>query len=284
MHAAHTRLTSPRLLALLMLLPLAAGCVDTRTVFKERELTAGVPAEAAGFLGFSDTTREMTVCGNCHIDKQTEWKQTAHAHAWATLQQSGGAQPVCEACHSVNGRGNPLPDSAHVGYLAVADPRYVNVQCESCHGPGLTHVSDPKPDNVPLASVAVGVDLERGCGECHNGTHHPFVEEWSKSPHSQVLSAPAGRPECQGCHIAQGALDQFNVETNYIDKDSAALPITCAVCHDPHRNNHPGQLRLADNVPDPSKNLCMRCHNRRGGPDPADAGRGPHACQGRLRS
>ncbi len=288
--------TVPRALVLLALLVGAASCVETRTVFQSPNLTAGVPPAAKGVLGYvsnADTATHQTVCGNCHIDPQARWKQSKHAHAWLTLQQNNGLQPVCEACHSVNGRGNPLADTTAVGFLATGAARYHDVQCENCHGPGLTHVQNPTFASAPLASVNAGLNLGRGCGDCHNGTHHGFVNEWAQSPHAQVLAPPAGRPECQGCHIAQGALKQFNVQGRYLERDSARpLPITCAVCHDPHGppvdttqagsalTTH--QLRYSISSTDPSQNLCMRCHNRRGTPDPASALSGPHAPQTAL--
>ena len=217
--------------------------------------------------------------------------QSGHAHAWLTLEQNNGLQPVCEACHTVNGRGNPLADTTAVGFQATGSPRYHDVQCENCHGPGLTHVQNPTFQTVPLASINAGLNLGRGCGDCHNGTHHPFVEEWARSPHAQVLGPPKNNPNCQGCHIAQGALKQFNVQGRYMEQDSAPLPITCAVCHDPHGPPASAagttapivhQLRYSISSPDPSQNLCMRCHNRRGGPDPTSSLAGPHAPQTAL--
>ncbi len=269
----------------------AAGCVESaKTIYQQPNLTAGVPAAALGFLGYQDTAKHMTVCGNCHIDLQARWAQSGHAHAWLTLVQNNGLQPVCEACHTVNGRGNPLADTTG-GWLTTHDPRYHDVQCENCHGPGLNHVQNPTFASAPIASINAGLNLGRGCGDCHNGIHHPFVEEWSQSPHAQVLAPPAGNVNCQGCHIAQGALKQFNVQGRYLEQDSTRpLPITCAVCHDPHgppvdssgQATTVHQLRYSISSPDPTQNLCMRCHNRRGGPDPTAALSGPHAPQTAL--
>ena len=62
--------------ALLLALTLsAAGCVESRTVFQQPNLTAGVPAAARGFLGYmsaSDTATHQTVCGNCHVERQAQ--------------------------------------------------------------------------------------------------------------------------------------------------------------------------------------------------------------------
>ncbi len=262
----------------------AGGCVEsTKTVFKSPDLTAGVPTAALGFIGYTDTASHTTVCGNCHVDKQARWAQSGHAHAWLTLVQSGSAQAACEACHTVNGRGNPLADTLTAGFLSTRDARYHDVQCENCHGPGLKHVQSPTFASAPLATVNAGVGLGRGCGDCHNGVHHPFVDEWAQSPHAQVLAPPAGNVACQGCHIAQGALKQFNIQGRYLEQDSTRpLPITCAVCHDPHGSTNTHQLRYSISSSDPSQNLCMRCHNRRGGPDPTASLSGPHAPQTAL--
>jgi predicted CXXCH cytochrome family protein len=63
---------------------------------------------------------------------------------------------------------------------------------------------------------------------------------------------------------------------------TALMPITCAVCHDPHRAEHEGQLRYSINVPDEEQNLCMRCHHKRGGPDFTAQNRGPHSPEGPM--
>jgi predicted CXXCH cytochrome family protein len=67
--------------------------------------------------------------------------------------------------------------------------------------------------------------------------------------------------------------------TNYVEKDSTEfLPNTCSVCHNPHGSENTAQLRFPINTPDPDQNLCMKCHLRRGEPEPARST--PHAPQG----
>ncbi len=245
-----------------------------------------LPDGAASFVGYSDAATHRVVCGNCHIGQQAEWEGTAHADAWATLQESGHAVAACEGCHTVNQRGNITTEPG--GYETTGDTRYHDVQCESCHGPGLNHVMNPDIDaNQPLAPLAVGTDLTQGCGECHSGTHHPFVEEWAQSGHGRVQTAPAGRAECAGCHTAENALLAWGVRDEYLEKESALanpsdhLPITCGVCHDPHAADTEGQLRFPVDVPSEEENLCMKCHHKRGVPDPTTF-RGPHSPEGPL--
>ncbi len=155
----------------------SAGCTDTEQVFVAFPLFDDPPAGAVDFLVYSDPEANLPVCGNCHVGQNSEWQQTAHANAWADLQDSGHAETFCEGCHTVSENGNAVEDPA-VGWVGTLDPRYQDVQCESCHGPGLAHVTNPDADQ-PLASILAGTDLTSGCGECHQGSHHGFVDEWA---------------------------------------------------------------------------------------------------------
>ncbi|HUG39280.1 MAG TPA: multiheme c-type cytochrome [Longimicrobiales bacterium] len=223
------------------------------------------------------------MCGNCHIGMHAEWRETAHAGAWEDLQASGSAVESCEGCHAVGEKGNPIEDQ-NVAWAATADPRYHDVQCESCHGPGLDHVTNPDATQ-PLAPLDVGADLTFGCGECHRGAaeaHNPFVEEWTLSAHGKRGTNMQSQESCIGCHEGRGALAAWGVKAEYIEKDQAEpLPITCGVCHDPHDATNPGQLRFAVEVANVELNLCMRCHRQRAVPDPGSS-RGPHSPQGPL--
>ncbi len=260
-----------------------AGCLGEKVVYRDRELFQTPPSGAANFLGYSDVSAKLTVCGNCHVEKQHEWEGTVHATAWEDLQASGHATSTCEACHTVNEQGNPTEGNA--GFLAVADERYKDVQCESCHGPGLNHVQNPTTTTVPLAPLAVGIDLTKGCGECHQGEHHPFVEEWAQSAHGAVPNQghTGDNPSCQGCHTGEGALAAWGINANFLEKDELGtgnhLPIACGVCHDPHEKNFEGQLRFDVGATSEEENLCMKCHHKRGVPDPTTF-RGPHSPEG----
>lgn len=262
----------------------ATSCTDEKVVFQDRELFEEPLPAALGALGYSNQDAKLTTCGNCHVGPQSQWQETAHAGAWESLQASGSAQEFCSACHTVSELGNTMTDP--MGYTATAEDRYQDVQCESCHGPGLPHVQNPNDATVPLAPLSVGVALTAGCGECHQGSHNPFVEEWSESGHGEVINYPAGRAGCEDCHTGEAALEAWGVSDDYLEKAQVAgldenLPITCAVCHDPHGSANPAQLRFPIDVPSEDQNLCMKCHHKRGTPDPASF-RGPHSPEGPL--
>jgi len=168
------------------------------------------------------------------------------------------------------------------------------VQCESCHGPGLTHASSPTAANRPLASIQADTNATNGCGECHNGVHNPFVDEWKLTnegglSHSIVQSGTVGNADqtCVGCHTAQGALNKFGVTENYVEKVATngltaanALPIVCATCHDPHGSDNAHQLRFSISAPNIDDNLCMKCHQRRADPSQVTTRNSVHSPEG----
>ena len=292
-HALSFKSHSARLTAL-SLCVLAAGCTSEKIVYRSGTNFAAPPSTAASFIGYYDVTNKQTVCGSCHIDYQTRWAKTKHAAAWADLQASGHATGVCEACHSVANLGNAVTDTA-VGYRTTKDARYHDVQCESCHGPGLTHASSPTGSNVPLASIKADTNLTNGCGECHTGVHEPFTNEWKLSnagglSHSIVQSGTVGNtdPTCVGCHTAQGALNQFGVNENYLERVASssaitaanALPIVCATCHDPHGSANDHQLRFSISAANIDDNLCMKCHQRRADPSQVTTRNSVHSPEG----
>ena len=279
-------LAAAGLFAAAMLL-VAGGCDLREVVEVERPFFEEPPAEALGFLGYDDEEQKLTVCGNCHSGQQSEWLSTGHADAWSSLQESGHAQEFCEGCHTVGANGNPATEAA--GWTPTRDTRYHDVQCESCHGLGALHVSNPDIDaSHPTASLAVGdlSDLSNAtsCAQCHQGSHHPFAEEWAQSGHASVVGFAAGREACAGCHRGQGALAAWGVTDNYAEKDAAEhLPITCGVCHDPHDAEFEGQLRRPINTASIEQHLCASCHNRRTVPDPNSShGLEPHAPESAL--
>src|SRR5215510_4374305 len=207
-------MTTPRwLLPVLGLIALGA-CTNEKIVFKTRAPFNAPRDSINGFLGYYTVSTKQTTCGNCHVDQQGTWIGTRHAQAWS-----------CNNCHSVNQLGNAVPDTTKAGYAKVADSTYFDVQCESCHGPGFTHVQGPNPGNVPLASIKINPDTtvarsSATCAACHTGVHSPFVEEWSQSPHASVVPDPVNAGgSCLSCHEGRSVLKAWGVNTNYVEKN-----------------------------------------------------------------
>ena len=277
------------------------ACTDIEYVYDTTEIRLPLfnqPADTLnGFLGYYNVDDGQTTCGNCHRQKQAAWSQTRHAGAFASLGTN--PQDFCKACHTTNQKGNAVVDAA--GFTLTADPSYRDVQCETCHGPGLNHLQGPGLAQ-PLASVALDTALNagtNGCGECHSGPDYPFVEEWAVSKHGfggSTYSSFYNRDPCKNCHEGREALrvnfEGFNPRLTgqaggplgvYLEAGTpaAAQPTAfCAVCHDPHDAKHEGQLRAPLGEPT-EEQLCVHCHRREGEPEPGiTTRRGPHGAQG----
>jgi len=274
----------------LLIAALGLACTETEIQYVDREPFNPPPDAAAGFLGYYTPGEQQTTCGNCHAGEQASWVQTAHASAWEDLQNSGSAQNFCTGCHTLTELGNAMDSLA--GHNKVADSAYYDVQCESCHGPGLEHVQSVFTGNVvpPFASITVDTGRTNGCGECHTGTHAPFVEQWAESKHGyggEAYIEEGGRTPCNTCHEGREAMRvNFGENAHFVEKDvpgtEAYQPIVCAVCHDPHDPVNEGQLRAPLGEPT-REQLCVKCHGREGAPPSSGVTRrGPHAAQGLL--
>ena len=293
-----------------LLAVLLSGCTDT--VFRDREPFNPPPDAANKFLGYFTASDKQTTCGNCHVLHQVDWSNTAHSNAFSLLAGNPDATSACYTCHTVSDKGNATAGPA--GWDAVQDTAYHDVQCESCHGPGLDHVMAPdapqSASNPPLAHVGVlgpsgagdSASVAQSCGACHNQNSGPGVrayEEWAASGHAKSLQEEDGTfvndvsPTCGSCHEGRKALAAWGVTANYAEKNLAGsanyLGQTCAVCHDPHgaaqdpATGQPleHQLRFSISTPDVNQNLCMKCHQRRSEPEQTSS-RGPHSPQGPM--
>jgi 2',3'-cyclic-nucleotide 2'-phosphodiesterase (5'-nucleotidase family) len=103
-------------------------------------------------------------CQSCHQSAFSAWKKSAHSHAYQILTRENHARdPECAPCHSTG---------FHYagGFLSPEKtPHLLHVGCESCHGPGQSHVDSPRL--YPMKPVA-----ERTCRTCHNSTQTPHFQ------------------------------------------------------------------------------------------------------------
>ena len=270
--------------SLFLLLPLFGACLDQDSVYgDDRPEGTDPPAAANGMVGYANVETGQTVCGNCHAQPQAMWSGTKHSNAWESLQESGHAEEFCEGCHTVSQLGNAATEPS--GYTSTGSDRFEDVQCESCHGAGSEHLSDPVATQpTPSIAVLAADGTYLNCAQCHNGTHHPFVEQWSMSRHATVVDFAAANPECAGCHRGQGTLLEWGMRADYEEKFSEEpLPVVCSVCHSAHDATFAGQLRFPVTTTSITLHLCARCHNRRSVPD-ANSSHGlePHSPEAEL--
>ncbi len=223
-------------------------------------------------------------CASCHSSSGSappiyeDWITTKHHIAMDSLAMNPFFGYDCLQCHNVGW------DETMVNYGAdeyvmqdtTLTPDYVitdqvnwdrvkNVQCENCHGPLGTDQRMLGADhwNPTVNTPDYTAD---NCGECHQDSHHPTLEEWSVSKHSVFPSfipnwtdrSVSG--ECYKCHHAQdfiASLEDPNYDPLTFDPGGDLVNVTCVACHDPHSNQNPGQLRLPVTG---SEVICDRCH------------------------
>jgi predicted CXXCH cytochrome family protein len=131
------------------------------------------PGEAA-FVG-------NATCQGCHPNTVPVWTASAHARAYATLEEKSKQFDLdCVACH-VTGMNAP----GGVCRVDAVEGRR-DVGCESCHGPGSLHAAAPTAQKVvarPGAQMCVG---------CHNPENSPHFDFAAYLP--RVLGPGHGRP------------------------------------------------------------------------------------------
>lgn len=102
-------------------------------------------------------------CGQCHPSAAKVWSGSGHAQAFATLMHfQADADPNCISCHTV-GFGTATGYRREAGKTSP----FVNVGCESCHGPGGEHVKLRRAGgevDVHFRPVGAG-----DCQKCHHG-------------------------------------------------------------------------------------------------------------------
>ncbi len=247
--------------------------------FADGGAPASLTINAGLYLGIEDGR-----CALCHKDQSDEWKMTGHA----TMLQRGldglassHYRESCIECHTVgydtfavnDGFDDfdfVFPDTLYEGQydnMVAAYPeamKRANIQCESCHGPGSAHPG-PMGGNQIVSSLS-----SASCAVCHDDDHyHVYPSQWDGAGHANLPPYPAGnRTDCGGCHNGAQFIQFVKGEAITVQPH---VDITCAVCHDPHSDENPDQLRTmmatlanGEAVTDAGKGaICMNCHQSR---------------------
>ncbi len=187
---------------------------------------------------------------------------------WTGPYQNWNLQ--CAECHSTHLEKNYNPQSR--SYRTTWSE--INVACESCHGPGATHVKLAKGGGMDRVDHAgFPVDLaERGAWA------------WPEGKDIAVRNEPLGNSQqvesCGRCHARRGTLgdyqhgrplldthrpallleplyhpdgqilDEVYVYGSFVQSKMYQAGVVCSNCHEPHSN----QLRA------PGNGVCAQCH------------------------
>jgi hypothetical protein len=169
-------------------------------------------------------------CFDCHKDAARIWKNSGHAHAYASLEKA--TRPSlrqydgeCVGCHVVGFKYKTgFTDEDKTAFLK-------NVGCESCHGPCSEHIAHPHDLKVralinpwkvapgPLAQHQHELQVDKFCQSCHdidNDVHWDFNKNWPKIIH---MTPRAGR-------AAEGAQGPAGAEQQPTAEPAPAVPTT----------------------------------------------------------
>ena len=200
---------------------------------------------------------------------------------WTKLNQNWNF--MCAECHSTGVRKNY--DAASDRFATTWTD--INVGCETCHGPGLRHVSwardirsgsppgeanDPDKGLVVRFDERAGVvwrqDLKTGgplrgtapadlrkevetCGLCH-ARRGQLSEDWL--PGRSLSDTHIVAPISEGLYSADGQMLDVEETYNYVpfrQSKMFAAGVTCSDCHEPHSAK---LVRSGDT-------LCLGCHS-----------------------
>jgi predicted CXXCH cytochrome family protein len=186
-------------------------------------------------------------CAVCHQEQYDAWSETHHGNSagisvinetgtyyWVAFESrvydQEGFIASCASCHVVGWDAEtstwPEMDS---------DPdKLLGVQCEHCHGPGMT------------MEIDYSMDV---CASCHNQPADLALSRHSQSL-DDLLSRSYAGDTCLACMSTEGFIGkEVTVETEGMSS------ISCAACHEPHSDENPYQLRYETPL-----ELCSVCH------------------------
>jgi len=108
-------------------------------------------------------------CLGCHGEIHASWKKTPHARAFESLvNDKQDFNQDCVACHTMGfGRKGGFVN-------AKATPEFIDVQCESCHGPASLHMED--------TARPYGTAGARSCLGCHDPENSPEFDYYAYWP------------------------------------------------------------------------------------------------------
>jgi peroxiredoxin len=153
------------------------------------------------------------VCESCHPAEYATWSGGAHAAAFGSLEARGEADNAdCRRCHTT---GYERPGGFPTGGEAGNRADLARVGCESCHGPGGSHVADGAVRRGSIVSLGDKCDscvILQICGSCHDSANDPgfefeVQEKIEKQRHGTI--EPGGAPKASSARLSGGESERL---------------------------------------------------------------------------
>lgn len=174
-------------------------------------------------------------CMACHLGHDTSWTTwtgSKHSHAYAALENIAKKPSLrnfdgeCIRCHTVG-------YDYKTGFVdTVKTPNLVNVGCESCHGPGSQHNSNPGNKALALEMSPWKVNGEGKMPSAE--TLKAFLEERDPAKKQKMIDAKEMQVmlrvdrTCQTCHNAEND-PHFKIETFWPKIAHSSKPVAKAI-------------------------------------------------------
>ena len=164
--------------------------------------------------------------------------------------------PLCDGCHSVDFN------------LDTKQPKEWNVGCETCHGAGSAHVTDPTRFTILNPARQNFVQANDTCIQCHS-QGQPLTNpikgqyyDWAVGYHAGLKLADYWKleehklGETSFTHFPDGTAHKNRMQGNdFVQSLMYNRGVTCFSCHDPHGTENDHMLRK------PINEVCASCHS-----------------------
>ena len=203
---------------------------------------AAVENPAAGSPGQAPSSSDYlgsVVCQACHKDEYASWEKSQH---WkTTLDAKGGpARQGCESCHGPGlAHLSDVNDKKKIFIFKDHSAKEINDRCLTCHASGTQHME---------ALNSIHSKNNVSCIACHS-SHH--------AQQADFLLVKAQPELCYTCHATQKA--QFEMPSHHRVNEGL---VQCSDCHNPHGTVEPKQVRTSA----AQDTVCFTCHADKRGP------------------
>ena len=180
-------------------------------------------------------------------------------------------QSTCAACHT-----SQLKFADAAGGAQTAAFREGGINCEMCHGPSATHVTQMSEGGKSTRAARTPVDFRRlspaesvaVCAQCHAqsavhdrlpGGEANYVADANPFYRTYAKHLPSDFPRSAFYRDGRYRATTFIVESFTRSQCFRKGGATCASCHDPHpaqTRDNPASLKFASD----SDEMCLQCH------------------------